>query len=576
MKKIPGYLIKSALFAICLILACAISCNAQMIKNLPTSTIVDKNTYLLSQEFQGGTTWSLAQKSPMAQIWRYIKDSVSAGSGTVTSISITTPSVLYTVSPTTITTSGTFAFSLINQLPHSIFGNFTGSTTAPSFFQPTGTPSSSTYLRGDGSWSTPAGTTYTGSNGVALSGTNFSLDYAYAGTFTNATWNGNAIDLSSYVTGNLATSHLNGGTSSSSTTFWRGDGTWATPIGTTYSAGAGLSLIGSTFSITSPISPAIGGTGISNNTANTLSFVGNYPLTLTLSASTSVTLPTSGTLIRRSDLSSTAAGITYNSSTGVFGLTAGYYEPTTTDQTNWNSAYTNRITSLTTTGSSGSATLSSNVLNIPTYTLAGLGGISLTSLSASGAATYNNSTGVIGFNAAYSGTFTNWIWNGATVGATYGGTGISNPTQYAVMIGNGASAMSQASPGSTIGYSLQSQGSSANPSFQDVYQRYTPSYSATLTPSSSDIRDIIYSPGALTGSLTLANPTGTFVDGQIMIMKFYGSSAQSLTFGTSYNAGTTVSLPTTTTAGKELDIEFMYSTTNSINKWLLQGYTDGH
>ena len=42
--------------------------------------------------------------------------------------------------------------------------------------------------------------------------------------------------------------------------------------------------------------------------------------------------------------------------------------------TNWNTAYTNRITSLTTTGSSGSATLSSNTLNIPTYTLSGLGG----------------------------------------------------------------------------------------------------------------------------------------------------------------------------------------------------------
>lgn len=42
--------------------------------------------------------------------------------------------------------------------------------------------------------------------------------------------------------------------------------------------------------------------------------------------------------------------------------------------TNWNTAYTNRITSLTTTGSSGSATLISNTLNIPTYTLSGLGG----------------------------------------------------------------------------------------------------------------------------------------------------------------------------------------------------------
>jgi len=44
------------------------------------------------------------------------------------------------------------------------------------------------------------------------------------------------------------------------------------------------------------------------------------------------------------------------------------------DSTNWNTAYTNRIATFTTTGSSGSATFSSNTLNIPTYTLAGLGG----------------------------------------------------------------------------------------------------------------------------------------------------------------------------------------------------------
>ena len=44
------------------------------------------------------------------------------------------------------------------------------------------------------------------------------------------------------------------------------------------------------------------------------------------------------------------------------------------NNTSWDTAYTNRITSLTTTGSSGSATLSSNTLNVPTYTLSGLGG----------------------------------------------------------------------------------------------------------------------------------------------------------------------------------------------------------
>ena len=70
-------------------------------------------------------------------------------------------------------------------------------------------------------------------------------------------------------------------------------------------------------------------------------------------------------------------------------LTAGYSIPTTTSQGNWDTAYTNRITSLTTTGSSGSATLTTNTLNIPTYTLSGLGGqASSTNLTSVAGLTY--------------------------------------------------------------------------------------------------------------------------------------------------------------------------------------------
>ena len=160
-------------------------------------------------------------------------------------------------------------------------------------------------------------------------------------------------------------------------------------------AGTGISVDVSTGAVTVTNSSPDQTVSLTNGAG--ISVTGTYP---SFTIATTITQYTDTDA--RKSISSTATGLTYTNTTGVFSLTSGYSIPTTTKQTQWDTAYTNRISSLTVTGSSGASTLASNVLNIPTYTLSGLGGIGLTNLSSTATGiTYTNTTGVFSTTSGY-------------------------------------------------------------------------------------------------------------------------------------------------------------------------------